>query len=853
MAKGDSDSESESASKPKAYTPPPLPAARTLTDAHRRHLYTSGLTDATIAAAELYSIESRDEAIALLGRTHQLHSGPAIAIPFFPPAAPGEVVAPLAFRVRADKPRHDKQRKRDVKYDQSSDAGALTYFPPLTRTDGSLRSDAPQYWTEGEKKALALDQLGYATVGLTGVDMWSESRKAARARRPDGKRQARLIHPFILTHVRIVGREHFIVFDQDAHEKPDVMRAAYAFARALLETGAAGVFLVTPPEKSPCKGIDDYLYTLGPEATREAIQFEARAITGQDPSELTTPASAVECLNGAPIHADTVIPAGYSIGVSGRVTCAVGESTVVVGPQPIMIVSRAADYITGELTAAVTWCDRDTWRVVHVTRKALIDARAMVAELGPVGAPITSQTAKHWAPWFLGVELANAATLAPARAVSHTGWIGAPGEPGTTFVLDHADGFTLTGELDRVVPALRPRGDCEAHAAALRRAWDTGPVMRRVMCAALAAPLLRPLGSRGFAVHLCGDSSRGKTTMLRIAASIFGDPDDPAWVATWNTTANAAELRAATLCDLPLCYDEIGASDPVAVQRLIYTLANGESRGRLTATAAAQRARHWRTIVLSAGEVPLGEGMATGAQARVVALNVEGFGTLDGDAAAIHALASDCARHAGSFGARWIAELIAQDPVGWAHIVQLREHRRGKYLGGTKAAGVRSRTADYYSLLGVVESLLEQHFGFAEHESVCSGDHADGVDAEPIDTAAEAMAAELESWIASNPEAFPAAHQTTRGSVRPPPSHPGPRHGVRVIDATGQTLETWINARSLKDLFVKHNRSYTSVMREWAKAGRIETTPKDDRFRPECRRTIENQGNARYVVWKPTE
>jgi hypothetical protein len=348
--------------------------------------------------------------------------------------------------------------------------------------------------------------------------------------------------------------------------------------------------------------------------------------------------------------------------------------------------------------------------------------------------------------------------------------------------------------------------------------------------------------------------------MLRIAASIFGDPDDPAWVATWNTTANAAELRAATLSDLPLCYDEVGASDPLTVQRLIYTLANGESRGRLTATAAAQRARHWRTVVLSAGEIPLGEGMATGAQARVVALNVEGFGTLDGDAAAIHALAADCARHAGSFGARWIAELMSQSAEDWARLAEIRDKYRAVHLGdvqaaGKKASGTRSRTADYYSLLGVAERILVAEFGFTKHEpSVCSGTYAEGVDPDPIESAADTMAAELEAWIASNPDAFPTARESVRGgSVQAPASHGGPRHGIRVIGATGKVIETWINARSLRDLFVKHNRSYTSVMREWAKAKRIEVTENDTQFRFEARRTIENHGRARYIVWFATE
>src|SRR5262245_15456768 len=104
-----------------AYTAPAMPATRSITEAHRKHLATSGLTEQEISDAALYSIESRDETIALLGRTYSLHAGPAIVIPFFNPDA----AEPYAYRVRPDEPRYDAKRKRTVKYDQPSGAGLM--------------------------------------------------------------------------------------------------------------------------------------------------------------------------------------------------------------------------------------------------------------------------------------------------------------------------------------------------------------------------------------------------------------------------------------------------------------------------------------------------------------------------------------------------------------------------------------------------------------------------------------------------------------------------------------------------------------------------------------------------------
>jgi hypothetical protein len=789
---------------------------------------------------------TRDEASALLGRTHSLHRGDAIAFPLY---WPGDVT-PYAFRVRADTPRYDKRRDGTVKYDQPMGIGVLVYYPPRTRASAdALQGDGPLYFTEGEKKALVLDQLGYAVVGLTGVENWSAKQRDAEGRR--------VLHERITTYVRVAGRPVVIVFDQDSYTKKEVMRAARAFAGALLRAGASSVVFVTPPELGTAKGIDDYYAAVGESVTRELLDTAGVPMDGGDPTRaVDTPVAGIECLASAPLPDGCAVPRGYQVHADGMVTCSVGERTVVVSPRPIVIVARYADHGTSEQYADVVWRDAAGWSRMHVPRKSLIDTRGIVEAIGRYGAPVTSQSARQLAPWFLAWELANADVMPVARSVAHTGWIGRPGADGAAFITcaDGA-GVMATGELAAVTGALRPRGEYAAHLDALRTAWRTGPVMRRVLCAALAAPLLAPLDQRGFALHLCGDSSRGKTTMLRIAASVFGDPDDPAWVATWNTTANAAESRAATLCDLPLFFDEIGASDPIAVQRLIYTLANGESRGRMSSNASVQRARHWRTVVMSSGEHPLAEGLATGAQARVMSLAVDGFGSMDGDGVAIDALRAACTENAGSFGQRWIAGWLEQGPADWKAVRAMRTAFRGKYLAGaSKATGVRSRMADYCSLLGVVEEILVTQYGFDSYStaegvpSMCNA--LDGVDIESVQTAADAMADEVEAWIAQHPDSFPAAvtidHRGTLGKLQ------GVLRevlGVRVHNADGVRVEVLINPRALRALFDESHRSYSPVIREWEKQGRIHTVTHGEQTRSGALRRVDGLGRSRWIVW----
>jgi len=828
------------------YVPPALPTTRVLHAAHVQHLYASGLSDATVTAADLYTVDTRDESAALLGRGYLLHRGSAIAFPLY---WPGDVV-PYAFRVRPDTPRIDKRRGGPVKYDQPIGIGVLVYYPPRTRASvDALQGECPLYLTEGEKKALVLDQLGYAVIGLTGVENWSAKERDAQGRR--------VLHERITKYARIAGRPIVIVFDQDSYTKREVMRAAHALAGALLRAGAASVVFVTPPELGTAKGIDDYFAAAGEAVTRELLDTAGVPISDADPTLATdTPVAGIDCLAGAPLPDGAQVPRGYQVHADGMVTCSAGERTVVVSPRPILIVARYADHGSGEQYADVVWRDGAGWQRMHVPRKSLIDTRGIVEAIGRYGAPVTSQSARQLAPWFLAWELANADVMPVARSVAHTGWVGRAGAADAAFITyAEAAGVMATGELAAVTAALRPRGDYAAHLDALRAAWRSGPVMRRVLCAALAAPLLAPLDQRGFALHLCGDSSRGKTTMLRIAASIFGDPDDPAWVATWNTTANAAESRAATLCDLPLFFDEIGASDPIAVQRLIYTLANGESRGRMSSNATVQRARHWRTVVMSSGEHPLAEGLATGAQARVMSLAVDGFGGLDGDGVAIDALRAACTENAGSFGQRWIAGWLEQGPADWTAIRTMRTAFRGKYLlGASKAAGVRSRMADYCSLLGVVEEILVTQYGFDSYlsaegvPSMCNA--LDGVDVEHVQTAADAMADEVEAWIAQHPESFPVAVQVDhRGTLGKLQGVHREVLGVRVHNMDGVRVEVLINPRALRTLFDESHRSYSPVMREWERQKRIHTVTHGEQTRAGALRRVDGLGRSRWIVW----
>ncbi|MBL8328720.1 MAG: DUF927 domain-containing protein [Rubrivivax sp.] len=125
---------------------------------------------------------------------------------------------------------------------------------------------------------------------------------------------------------------------------------------------------------------------------------------------------------------------------------------------------------------------------------------------------------------------------------------------------------------------------------------------------AFAAPLLAwAPGTDSGVVHLVGDSSCGKTTALRVAASVNGGRD---YLQRWRATDNGLEAVAALHSDALLCLDELAQLDARVAGESAYMLANGQGKSRAGRSGAARPRLSWRVLGLSAGEIGLADHMS---------------------------------------------------------------------------------------------------------------------------------------------------------------------------------------------------------------------------------------------------
>ena len=129
------------------------------------------------------------------------------------------------------------------------------------------------------------------------------------------------------------------------------------------------------------------------------------------------------------------------------------------------------------------------------------------------------------------------------------------------------------------------------------------------LSAAFAAPLLALIDEDSGGFNFKGSSSSGKSTILRVAASVWGNPNK--YPRLWRATANGLEGLAALHNDGLLILDELGQIDPKEAGDVAYLLANGQGKTRASRNGTARSSASWRLLFLSAGEVGVASLMAT--------------------------------------------------------------------------------------------------------------------------------------------------------------------------------------------------------------------------------------------------
>jgi len=476
-------------------------------------------------------------------------------------------------------------------------------------------------------------------------------------------------------------------------------------------------------------------------------------------------------------------PPGWVLGLDGLVAEVVNNDGEVreldVAPRPLVVTARFKDIVDGATSLRIEWPTPTGWAHRVVPRATAMDSRSLVALAG-WDAPVHSDNARHVVRFLAEFETANAAALPEARVSSTMGWQGSRldtflwgralirrgSEARTAVVEDLAPTELQAGDVYLLADAggaeladgFRAEGSWEGWLQAVEAARPY-PVAWLALYGALVPPLMPFLPTLpNFIIDYAGETSMGKTTTLRFAASAWGCPDERAGgvLRTWDSTRVWIERAAGVLGNLPLFLDDTKrARRPEDVGRTLYDIASGAGRGRGSVSGLRDTGR-WRTVLLSTGEAPATSFTNDGGtRARTLGLWGSPFGGADErTVAAVQRITAGVLQHHGHLGPRAVRWLV-DVPGARGRVRQAYAEAVPRWTAAANGHPVATRAAQYLAALEVAAGVVHEVLGVPEPEGKPL-DHAWGATcaaAGDADRASDALR-EVLSWAGAQQARF---------------------------------------------------------------------------------------------------
>ena len=217
---------------------------------------------------------------------------------------------------------------------------------------------------------------------------------------------------------------------------------------------------------------------------------------------------------------------------------------------------------------------------------------------------------------------------------------------------------------------MHPRGTLKEWRDAVASRCQGNPILVASVSLAFAGPLPGLLDLEPAGLHLRGESSKGKSSAMKAAISVWGSPN---LMFSWRATTNALEGAAAICNGALMPFDEFGEAKGKEIGDAIYMLLNGQGKARMASTGQLRAQNRWRAMLLSTGELTLADKMAeagkktmAGQEVRLIDIQADArrFGAFDD----LHGVASaaefsmqlkhSVGKHYGTAGPEFVERLV---------------------------------------------------------------------------------------------------------------------------------------------------------------------------------------------------
>jgi hypothetical protein len=380
----------------------------------------------------------------------------------------------------------------------------------------------------------------------------------------------------------------------------------------------------------PCELSTEYSswtrYGIG--EVKEAIEATIERVQAKPPPIRTV---TVEH-EGEMIFTESDLPPGYVRRSDGSIWFS--PSTTEEGskpPKPVQVsasalrITRIQENIdTGQISLTISFEYLGRTRSTTILRSQMSNSRQLIASLSGEGAPVTSINARLITAYLAAYEHAFASSITQKKVTGRFGRGRSNGPfflPGISLDVDFAPAGAGDASLYRAYSSRR--GALRVWTAVMREVWRESLMIPQVaVLAALVPPLQRKLQIPNFILDIYGNTSTGKSTALKLAASVYGKPIDPdSLIMQWMNTSTAVEQVAAMCSELPIFLDDAQHCSAELKRSVIYMIANGRGKGRGGNRGGVSETATWHTVALSTSEEPLHEASPhEGARGRILSV-----------------------------------------------------------------------------------------------------------------------------------------------------------------------------------------------------------------------------------------
>lgn len=292
---------------------------------------------------------------------------------------------------------------------------------------------------------------------------------------------------------------------------------------------------------------------------------------------------------------------------------------------PILPVARMINIQTGKEKVKLKFKKGTIWKDI-VVDKSIIASSSKIVALADYGVSVTSENSKALVSYLSDVENLNVEEIEVRNSTSKLGWIRGDFVPYDVNVyFDNEFNFKMLYE------SIRTAGNREKWYDLVKKIRTKGRLEPKIyIAAAFASVLIEPLNALPFIVNLWGDTGKGKTVALMLAASIYAFPGNNEYVTDPKSTITALETRTNFLNNFPVLIDDMSQiknkfDDDFST--LVYFLCSGKGKERSNVNLGINATNSWRNVFLTNNEHSLvTETMQGGAVNRIIDVEMsEGY------------------------------------------------------------------------------------------------------------------------------------------------------------------------------------------------------------------------------------